>query len=257
MRNRPLVAAKEILGQARSVTVLTGAGISTDSGIPDYRGPQGVWTKDPRAITKGSLQSYVQDESLRQDAWLARLNSPVWTARANPGHLALARLVNTSYDNTILTQNVDGLHQASGVPAGQVVELHGTIHRVRCLSCFSRSSMTEVLTRVTKDKLDPRCLVLQRRKSCGGILTSDTVAFGEPLHPEVLENAKIAATHCEVFLVVGSSLSVTPAASLVPIATASGAKVIIINESTTHRDNYADILLRGSISDILLHLIEG
>ncbi|RZQ59272.1 SIR2 family NAD-dependent protein deacylase [Amycolatopsis suaedae] len=228
---------------------MTGAGISTDSGIPDFRGPNGVWTRDPKAERMSSLQSYVDSGQLRERVWQTRLTHPSWQARPNAGHHALVRLERAGRLRTTVTQNIDGLHQKAGADPDRVVELHGTLAESVCLSCGDRRDMREALDRVDGGEADPDCLV------CGGILKSATISFGQALDPEVLARARAAAESCDLMLVAGSSLTVQPAAGLVGRAAAHGAAVIICNASPTPYDDVAEVVLRDPLSDVLPALI--
>lgn len=237
------------IAAARRVTVLTGAGISTDSGIPDFRGPNGLWTKDPAAEAASTIGVYLADPEVRKMAWRLRLSNPVWNARPNSGHLALVALERAGKLHALVTQNVDELHQQAGNDPARVVEVHGTVRRTRCWECGDCRPMAETLARLEAGEEDPPCLV------CGGILKSDTISFGQQLIPEVIERAFAAAEACEVLLAVGSSLSVYPAASLVPCARAAGAKVVILNGEPTAMDGFADALLIGPIGELLPTLV--
>jgi NAD-dependent deacetylase len=233
------------IAAADVVTVLTGAGISTDSGIPDFRGPQGVWTKNPEAEKTATLQHYLADADIRRRAWQYRLASTGWTATPNAGHFALVELERLGKLRALITQNVDGLHQRAGNDPDLVVEVHGTMWWTRCWSCGDRRPMAEALDRVRAGEDDPPCLV------CGGIIKSDTISFGQALEPDVIDRAFAASKACDVLLAVGSTLSVYPAASCVPIAAAAGATVVIVNGSETEMDHLADAVLCGSISELL------
>ncbi|MDZ7678626.1 MAG: NAD-dependent protein deacylase [Acidimicrobiales bacterium] len=237
--------ARRILSGATSVTVLTGAGISTDSGIPDFRGPQGVWTKNPEAEKLATLQHYLSDPDVRRRAWRSRLENRSFGAEPNAGHLALADLEAQGRLHTLITQNVDGLHQKAGNSADRVVEIHGTLHEVMCLSCDERAPMQRALDRVRAGEDDPEC------RSCGGILKSATVSFGQSLDQRALARAEVAAQECEVMLAVGSTLTVYPIAEVVPVAKSAGAEVVIVNGSETAFDQVADAAIRGSISEVL------
>jgi NAD-dependent deacetylase len=241
--------ARELIGAASRITVLTGAGISTDSGIPDFRGPNGVWTKNPKAERTSSLQHYLADAEVRRMAWQNRLHSPAWTAEANAGHLALVELERQGRLVAVLTQNIDELHQRAGSDPALVVELHGTMRWVVCWSCHQRGPMQPTLDRVRGGEDDPHC------QSCGGILKSATISFGQSLEPPVLARAEKAALGCDVLLAVGSSLTVHPAAGLVPLARQAGARLVIINAEPTPYDAMADAVLRGSISALLPALV--
>ena len=232
------------------IVALTGAGISTDSGIPDFRGPNGLWTKDPDAEKASSLDYYLNDPLLRRKAWQNRLTTPVWTARPNPGHLALVDLERRGNLAALVTQNIDGLHQAAGSDPALVHEVHGTIHRSACWDCGDRRTMSEALDRVRAGEDDPACLL------CGGILKSDTISFGQSLDPEVIGAAMLAADRAEVLIAVGSSLGVFPVANMVPRAKAAGARIVIVNGESTRMDRYADVVLLGPIAEILPSLME-
>src|SRR3984893_7434621 len=240
--------AGEVAGWMRtasSIGVLTGAGISTDSGIPDFRGPQGVWTKDPEAERMATIQHYLADPETRRRAWRNRIESPVWQAAPNAGHRALVALERQGNLTGIVTQNIDGLHQAAGSHPSRVVEIHGNMHATRCTVCRDRRPMEATLTRVRDGEEDPPCLV------CGGILKSATISFGEGLDPEVLEQAQTLAESVELFLVAGSSLTAPPAASLAPMSRRHGARLVIANLQATPYDGLADALLPGPLSEVL------
>ncbi len=237
------------LDRARAVVVLTGAGISTDSGIPDFRGPQGVWTKNPKAERTSHIQHYVTDPEVRRMAWQQRLAHPGWTARPNAGHLALVALERRGTLHTLITQNIDGLHQAAGHDPDRVVEVHGTMREVVCLDCDERAPMQRALDRVRAGEEDPTC------RSCGGILKSATVSFGQSLVPDDLRRAERAALACDVLLAVGSTLTVYPIADVPRLAKAADARVVVVNGEPTAFDDEADAVLRGPISDILPRLV--
>jgi NAD-dependent protein deacetylase/lipoamidase len=225
----------------RAVAVLTGAGISTDSGIPDFRGPQGVWTKNPGAQQLFTYQAYVSDPSVRRRSWQARRDHPAWRAEPNAAHTALAGLARSGLDTSVITQNIDGLHQKAGTPAERVIELHGTMFGVVCVSCGDRSTMADALTRIEAGDEDPAC------GKCGGILKSATVMFGQPLDPVVFARAERAATGCDLFLAVGSTLTVEPAASLCALAAGAGAALVIVNRDPTPYDELAAEVIREPI----------
>jgi NAD-dependent deacetylase len=240
--------ADEVAGWVRtagSVGVLTGAGISTDSGIPDFRGPQGVWTKNPEAERMATLEHYLSDPETRRRSWRNRIESPVWQASPNAGHFALVDIERRGNLAGIVTQNVDGLHQAAGSDPSLVVEVHGNMRATRCTVCRDQRPMDETLERVCAGEEDPPCLI------CGGILKSATISFGENLDPDVLDRAQAIAESADVFLVVGSSLTVYPAAGLAPTAFRSGARLVIINLEPTPYDDLADTLLPGNTSEVL------
>jgi NAD-dependent deacetylase len=233
------------LRDARRVTALTGAGISTDSGIPDFRGPSGVWTRDPAAQRTVTLDAYVADPGVRRTAWRNRRDHPAWTAEPNAGHRALVELATGGREVTIVTQNIDGLHQRAGSDPGRVIEVHGTLYAVQCLSCDDRTTMAAALERVAAGEDDPPCRV------CGGLLKAATISFGQSLVPAVLGAARDAAAGCDVLLAVGSSLSVQPAAALVEVAARAGARVVVLNGSPTPYDPIADAVVREPLGDVL------
>ncbi len=238
--------ARALVEAASAITVLTGAGISTDSGIPDFRGPNGLWTKDPEAEKASNIRFYVSDPSVRKRNWARRAAGELWAeVEPNRGHAALVHLEQRGKLHTLITQNVDELHQIAGNDPGRVVEIHGTTRRVQCLQCSYRVAMEEVLDRVRAGEEDPPCPV------CGGLLKSATVSFGQSLDPEDLARAERAAVECDLFLAVGTSLAVFPINQTVPLAIDGGAQVIIVNAETTPFDDVADVVLQRSISDVL------
>ena len=236
------------LRAADRVTVLTGAGISTDSGIPDYRGPNGVWTKNPGAERMATLQDYVADPEVRRRSWQTRKDSPIWSAEPNTGHQALAELEKTGKLVAVVTQNIDGLHQRAG--STEVIEVHGTVHWAECLSCHARTPMADQLARVDAGEADPAC------EECGGILKSATISFGQRLDNDVLDAAARAAATCELFLAIGSSLTVRPASGLCDVAVEAGARLVVINAEPTPYDDMADAVLREPIGEILPELVK-
>jgi NAD-dependent deacetylase len=248
----PAARVAEVAGWIRAaaqVTALTGAGISTGSGIPDFRGPRGVWTRDPEAARLVTLDDYVADPAVRRRAWLERRDHPAWTAGPNAAHRALVELERAGTLWATVTQNIDRLHQRAGADPARVVELHGTLFEVECLSCGRRIPMREALDRVAAGEADPDCAV------CGGILKSATIAFGQALDPRVLADATAAVSAADLLLVVGSSLTVQPAAGLVSVAARSGARVVIVNAEPTPYDGVADALLAEPIGDVLPALV--
>jgi NAD-dependent deacetylase len=254
MHGDEVAAARQAVAAATRVVVLTGAGISTDSGIPDFRGPNGVWTKNPEAEKVSTLQTYVADPDVRRRAWRQRLESPAWSAQPNAGHRALVELERRGALDTLVTQNIDGLHQAAGSDPALVVEIHGTMREVACLSCGARTPMPVVLERVRAGEVDPSCSGPGPDRAdgrCGGILKSATISFGQSLVPEDLLRADAAARACDLLLAVGSTLSVHPAAGLVPTAYQAGAVIVIVNGEPTEYDGIADVVVRAPISEVL------
>ncbi|MFD9124468.1 NAD-dependent deacetylase [Kitasatospora sp. NPDC059571] len=231
------------------IAVLTGAGISTDSGIPDYRGPKGLWQRDPAAQDLVTIGPYLADPDIRRRSWLLRRDVGAAAAEPNPGHLALVDLERSGLPVRVLTQNVDGLHQRSGLPDRKVFELHGTAQRVQCVRCRVRTPMSEALDRVAAGEPDPACL------ACGGVLKPCTVMFGENLDPVVLGRAEAVANNCDLFLAVGTLLQVHPAAGLVRLALDAGARLVIVNAEPTPYDDEAAEVIREPISTALPALV--
>lgn len=231
------------------IVALTGAGISTESGVPDFRGPQGVWTKNPKAEKLSNIHYYMSDREVRKLAWQQRLVHPAWQALPNAGHRALAELERTGRLHALITQNIDGLHQRAGNSPHKVIEVHGTVHEVVCMSCGSRGPMQAVLKRVRAGEQDPPCT------DCGGILKSATISFGQQLVPEVIERAMQAAAEADVFLAIGSTLQVYPVAGAVPRAKSAGARVVIVNAEPTGFDDIADVVIQDRIGEVLPALI--
>jgi len=230
---------------SRRIVALTGAGISTESGIPDFRGPQGVWTKNPKAEKLSNIHHYMSDPEVRRLSWQSRLEHPAWHAEPNAGHRALVVLEGSGKLHALITQNIDGLHQRAGNSPGQVIEVHGTMLEAVCMSCGRREPMRPVLARVRAGEEDPPC------ERCGGILKSATISFGQPLVPEVIDRAMRAAAEADLLLAIGTSLQVYPVAAAVPAAKAAGARVVILNAEPTPFDELADAVLRGPIGEAL------
>ena len=236
---------------ARRIVVLTGAGISTESGIPDFRGPQGVWTTNPAAEKQSTLQHYLADREVREAAWRSRLAHPAWTAQPNRGHRALVELERRGKLHALITQNIDELHQIAGNSAPRIVEVHGTMRRVMCWGCGRRTPMHDVLERVRAGEADPPC------RACGGILKSDTISFGQALVPAVIERAMAVAAEADLLLAIGSTLQVYPVAGVVPVAADAGARIVIVNDQPTPMDPLADALLRAPIGEVLPAICAG
>ena len=233
------------LRNARYVSALTGAGISTESGIPDFRGPQGVWTKNPAAEKTATLQYYMTDPDVRRRAWRNRVSSEMWTAAPNAAHRALVDLERKDRLHALVTQNVDGLHHAAGQSPAILVEIHGNVREAKCMSCDWRGPMHETLERVRAGEDDPRCTC------CGGILKSATISFGENLVADDLQRSQLAAGRADVFLAIGTSLAVYPAAGLPEIAIRNGARLVILNAEETPFDPVADVVVREQLGHVL------
>lgn len=243
--NDEVERARALVGESRRVVVLSGAGISTESGIPDFRGPSGVWTKDPEAEKLATISHYLSEPDVRRRAWRSRVDHTGWRAEPNAGHIALVALEANGRLDLLVTQNVDGLHQLAGSDPTRVVEIHGTMREATCMSCSWRGPMQETLDRVRAGEDDPPCLV------CGGILKSATISFGQSLVEADLDRSFEAASGCDCLLAVGTSLAVFPIAQMVPLAAAAGARVVIVNGEPTAMDGLADAVVGGRISEVL------
>ncbi|MGW5256221.1 SIR2 family NAD-dependent protein deacylase [Streptomyces sp. NPDC004012] len=233
------------------VAILSGAGISTDSGIPDYRGPNGLWRRDPEAEKLVTYEYYMNDPEIRRRSWQMRRDNRTLKAEPNAAHRAVAELEKSGVPVRVITQNVDGLHQLAGMPDRKVLELHGTARGVVCTKCHTRGPMEDALARVEAGEDDPPCL------ECGGILKSATVMFGERLDPVVLGEALAITKACQVFIAVGTSLQVQPAAGLAGLAADHGARLVIVNAEPTPYDDLADEVVREPIGTALPRILRG
>jgi NAD-dependent deacetylase len=250
---RSTVHMEEVRGwvdQAKRVVVLTGAGISTESGIPDFRGPQGVWTKNPQAEKLSDIHYYMTDPEVRKASWKARLEHPAWSAKPNAGHRALTTLEKRGKLHALITQNIDELHQMAGNSPDKVIEVHGTVRKVVCMACGMTAPMQKALDRVRAGEEDPPC------RDCGGILKSATISFGQSLVPEVIDRAMQVAREADVFFAIGTSLRVYPIAGAMELAGAAGAKIVILNAETTPFDRKADAVFREPIGATLPQLLQ-
>jgi NAD-dependent deacetylase len=244
-----LRAVRRWIDEAECVVVLTGAGISTDSGIPDFRGPKGVWTKNPEAEKMATIQHYMAEPETRRRSWQQKLQMVGAAREPNAGHRALVTLHERGKLDTLITQNVDGLHQDAGIPPEIVVEIHGTLREFICMKCGDGGRMELALERVRAGEEDPAC------QRCGGILKSATISFGQGLVAEDLERAERAAKACDLIIAIGTTLSVYPIAGVVPVAKRTGARVVILNADPTAMDELADAVLQGGISEILPRMV--
>jgi len=245
MANDQVRTVRGWIDAATRIVALTGAGISTESGIPDFRGPQGVWTKNPKAERLSNIQHYMSDPEVRRLAWQSRVDHPAWRATPNAGHRALVDLERRGLLHALVTQNTDGLHQQAGHASDQVIEVHGTMREVMCMQCAWRGPAGPVLDRVRAGEEDPDC------ERCGGILKSATISFGQSLDPVVISRAMRAAERADLLLAIGTSLQVYPVAGAVPLAKAAGARVVIVNAEPTPFDDIADAVLRDPIGEVL------
>ncbi len=236
--------------EAQRIVALTGAGISTDSGIPDFRGPQGVWTKNPMAEKLSNIHYYLSDPEVRKASWKARMDHTAWNAAPNAGHRALAALEKRGKLHALITQNIDELHQQAGNSPDKVIEVHGTMRKVVCMSCGMTAPMQKALDRVRAGEEDPPC------RDCGGILKSATISFGQALVPEVIDRALRAAEEADLFFAIGSTLQVYPVAGAVPAARQAGARLVIVNAEPTQFDELAHAVFREPISAVLPALLQ-
>ena len=241
---------RDWVGTSTRIVVLTGAGISTESGIPDFRGPQGVWTTNPQAERLSHIDCYMADPEVRRASWKSRLEHPAWTAQPNAGHRALATLERRGKLHALITQNIDGLHQSAGNSPDKVIEVHGTLRKAVCMTCGTTSPMREVLDRVRAGEADPACV------ACGGILKSATISFGQSLVPAVIDRAFRCAGEADLFFAIGTSLQVYPIASAIRIAHDAGARVVIVNAEDTPFDDVAHAIVRNPIGTVLPQLFE-
>jgi NAD-dependent deacetylase len=251
-----LETARLALARASRVLVLTGAGVSTASGIPDYRGARGVWTLDPAAERASNADVYARDPEVREASWRSLMSHAERPPQPNAAHRSLARFERTGRFSLLVTQNIDGLHLAAGSSPECLIEIHGHVRAVRCLACDARQATGDVLARVAAGEADPRCEAVVEGRSCGGVLATTIVRFGEQPDWLDMRRAKRAARECDLLLCVGSTLSVNPAARLVPMAQDYGARVVIVNDAPTGYDSSA-LCLRGDITEVLPTLLAG
>ncbi|HKG26769.1 MAG TPA: Sir2 family NAD-dependent protein deacetylase [Thermomicrobiales bacterium] len=247
--DRALTALIAAVANATRIVAFTGAGISTESGIPDYRGPGGVWERQ----APPTIGDFLENPQTRREYWEGRRTRypELAAAKPNAGHLALAALERAGRLSHVITQNIDGLHQAAGSSPDRVIELHGTAHRIRCLSCGTEWPAAVIQARLAESEGELRCEI------CGGPLRAATVLFGEALPREALDRAIDAARACDLMLVVGSSLIVNPAAQLPVLAKRSGARLAIVNRMPTPLDALADVHLIGEAGPVLTAVSAG
>lgn len=242
--------AAELLSSAKKVVVFTGAGVSTESGIPDFRGRDGIWTKyDPNDFT---YQKFLNDPEARKRIWRGMsMFGKVGQVEPNPGHFALSDLDGLGKLDCIITQNVDGLHQKAGVADEKVIELHGTTKYVKCLSCGRRYPSGEIAKGLEEGVEDPVC------DDCGGMLKPAAVFFGEPMPIKEVAEAQRRSQGCDLMMVLGSTLVVYPAAYMPAYAVESGAKLVIINLEPTPMDSYAQVCIHDKVGQVLPRIVEG
>lgn len=250
MQEELIKKVAELIKEARKIIVFTGAGVSTESGIPDFRSPGGVWQKyNPEDFY---YQKFLSSEEAREKYWqMSReFYEPLQNAQPNAAHKAIVELEKMGKLDCVITQNVDNLHQKAGNSPEKVIELHGTAISVSCLSCRKKYTRAEIQSWLISGVRVPKC------QECGGILKPDTVSFGQPMPPRETEEAFYRARNCDLFIVIGSSLVVQPAASVPLEAKNHGAKLIIINREPTYHDAYADVVIHGSAGEIMSKIME-
>jgi NAD-dependent deacetylase len=248
-----LADLRELIARSARALVITGAGISTDSGIPDYRGPEGTWTRNPDAEMKSTIDTWMNDRDFRRSAWQRRLDTLDDQPVPNGGHDALVRWAHTGRLSALITQNIDGLHSASGFPAERLIEIHGCLRDCVCLACGWRDRIEVPLTWVAEGEDDPHCRQTSDEGICGGLLKSATISFGQSLRRHDLEAAQQAANECDLLVAIGTTLSVYPVAAIVP-AVAARVPVVIINGGPTAMDELAQIIIRDDITRTLTAL---
>ena len=234
---------RELLEAAHHAVVFTGAGISTESGIPDFRSPGGIWTR----MAPIDFQDFIASEEMRREAWRRRfaMEDTFRGAKPNRGHRAVATLVRRGTVASVITQNIDGLHQASGVPDRQVIELHGNTTYAACLDCGERHELTPIRAAFERDAMPPRCV------KCEGLVKTATISFGQSMPVLPMQLAEAATLAADLFIVLGSSLVVYPAAGFPELAKHNGARLVIVNREETGLDRYADLVLHEPIGDTL------
>jgi len=248
---REVAAARSLISGSQRIVVLTGAGISTDSGIPDFRGPRGVWTKDPEAEKLATIDVYLSRPEIRVKAWRRRIEMGIVGLEPNPGHRALVDLEQSGRLSLLITQNIDGLHRVAGTDPAKLAEVHGNVREVHCVECGATGPIASAVERVEAGEPDPPCM------DCGGILKPTVVFFGESLPEHDIDRAFAAAGSCDLFIAIGTTLGVYPVAETVPVALGNGASLIILNAEPTPFDRAAEVLLRASISDVLPRIVAG
>ena len=243
--------ARDLLEAASKVVVITGAGVSTASGIPDFRGPDGIWTKDPAAERLSNIDVFVSSAEVRMASWQRVLTRRHTAIEPNAAHRALVDFEDSGKLSAIVTQNIDGLHLAAGSDPSLVIEVHGNLRLTRCLRCGAETPTDEILERVVQGDHDPHCTALVHGQICDGILKTVVVSFGQPLPEQDFARAEFLAKTCDLLLCVGSTLTVRPVSGLVTKATSRGARLVIVNGEPTPFDDEADVVVRGDIPTVL------
>jgi NAD-dependent deacetylase len=239
--------AQRLVESSTNVVVITGAGVSTASGIPDFRGPEGLWTKDPAAERLSNIDTFTSSSEVREEVWQRLLLRRAITIQPNPAHRALVAFERTGKLKALITQNIDGLHVTAGSDPDLVIEIHGHSRTTRCLRCGAETPTTSVLDRVAAGDLDPHCHEIVADAECDGLLKTAVVSFGQPLPAAAFALAELRAKRSGLLICIGSTLSVHPVAGLVPKAVSRGARLLIINGEPTPFDHIAEVIVRGDI----------
>ena len=237
-----------LLRAARRVVVFTGAGISTESGIPDFRSPGGIWTR----MAPIDFRDFTASAEMRREAWRRRfaMEETFAAARPNAGHEAVASLVARGLASHVITQNIDNLHQDSGVPEDKVIEIHGNTRYAKCLECGARVELAPIRAHFETHGDPPDC------EACGGIVKTATISFGQAMPELEMARAEAATLACDLFLVLGSSLVVYPAAGFPLLAKRNGAKLAIVNREPTEQDGHADLVVHDAIGKVMREAVE-
>ncbi|HHZ85147.1 MAG TPA: NAD-dependent deacetylase [Gammaproteobacteria bacterium] len=232
----------QYISEAKNIVIFTGAGISTESGIPDFRGPQGVW----KTNTPIYFQDFIGSEEVRKDSWKRKFSGQdiIKKAKPNIGHLAVAEIINKHESAYLITQNVDNLHQDAGVPDDKITEIHGNAHYATCLDCGIRYELNSIKKAFLENETVPYC------DSCGGIIKTATISFGQSMPEEGMQIAQRKTLGCDLFITIGTSLVVYPAAGFPKLAKEIGAKLIIINNEPTDFDPIADLVIHEQIGKV-------
>ncbi|HKI73732.1 MAG TPA: Sir2 family NAD-dependent protein deacetylase [Pseudomonadales bacterium] len=246
--DRDIQEFRRLIGDAQKIVAFTGAGISTESGIPDFRGPDGIWKK----VTPIDFGEFVRSEDVRRESWRRKFTGADRMANAQPnaGHLAMAALYRMGKLTYVITQNVDGLHQKAGVPEDRVIELHGNTNYATCLSCGRRYELDAIRETFQQGETVPYC------DDCGGIIKTATISFGQPMPVREMERAEVAVSDCDLFIVMGSSLVVYPAAAFPRVARQNGSRLVIVNNEPTDLDSICDLVLHRGIGETMTSVID-
>ncbi len=236
------------LYRSGKVVVFTGAGVSTESGIPDFRSPGGIWSRYD--LDDFTIQRFVSDKAARKRNWQFRKEFVSANYQPNPAHYAIVELEKLGKLTCVITQNIDGLHHAAGNSEERIIELHGTIKYAKCLDCNDHLPLIDVLKRIDGGEDDPHC------KKCGGLLKAATVSFGEAMPQDKMYLAERSSQECDLFIVIGSSLIVFPAAGMPLIAKRAGAKLVIINYTATDMDSQADVVVHAKAGNVMKAILE-